>query len=114
MTETQQLMNLRLPAGDFVTAKDIAAATGFSQRTILNAINNGKFHGFQLNASRQAGQEAYLTTRIPRECAITAMVRMATYDAHSLCDDVIYCFKRMDKTSLARAQAAAARELSKR
>jgi hypothetical protein len=114
MNDTQQLMNLRLPAGDFVTAKDIAAATGFTHRTILNAIAKGTFRGFQLNAAQGADEEAYKTTRIPRECAVTGLVRMATYDAHSLCDDTIYCLKRLDKASLAKVHAAAARELARR
>lgn len=114
MTATQQLMNMRLPAGDHVTAKDIAAATGWSERTILDAIANGKIHGFAANARAKRGQEVITRKRIPRECAILYMVKTATFDADSLVDDLFYCLDRLDRHSLARVHAHAARELARR
>lgn len=114
MDATQEIMNLRLPAGPFVSAKDIAAATGFSQRTILDAIANGKIHGFALNARAKKGEEKITRKSIPRECAIIFMVGIGTFDAESLSSDYIRGLEMFDLHSLVHIQGQLARLIANR
>jgi len=105
MSATQQLMNLRLPAGDYVTAKDISAATGFSERTILDAIAADKIGAFALNGRSKKGTEKITRKRIPREHAIIYMIKCANFDADSLASDICLCLDRMPLEILIQIQS---------
>ena len=105
MSATQQLMNLRLPAGDYVTAKDISAATGFSERTIQEAIGNDKIGAFALNGQTKKGAEKITRKRIPREHAIIYMIKCANFDADSLASDIYLCLDKMPLEILVQVQS---------
>ncbi len=112
-TQTQQMMNMLLPAGEFVSPKDIAAATGFTPQTINNAIRNNKIAGFAINATRKTG-DVMLRKSIPRHCAVLYMARHFTSDAETMTSDLISVLYRLPKQSLAKIHQSAARELARR
>ena len=111
MDATQEFMNLRLAAGEYVTAKDIAAACGFSERSILDAIANGKIHGFALNARAPKGEEVITRKRIPRECAIMFLISIATFDADSLVSDFCRATEKLHKAGALQVQGACVKRI---
>ena len=80
----QKEFDLLLPPGDFVTPKELAAACGFSVRTIIEALDDGQLSGFRINGCRNRNGGQRLHTRIPREIAVLFLVRNATYDRRQL------------------------------
>lgn len=96
--EQLSLLISRLPAGaDFVTVKELAAASGFSPNFILAAYDTGKIFGIQANGRARKGSENRLHTRIPIEAAKLWLLSVANFtddDAIEIFFDVIDRFPR--------------------
>jgi hypothetical protein len=114
MTQTQQMMNMLLPAGDHVSAKDIAVVNGFSPETIRLAIKNGKIAGFEMNATPNRSAGAMQRKMIPRYSAVLYLAETFTGDVETMLSDLMSVIDRLPPKSLLQLQAHIAKLLRDR
>ena len=87
--QTQMLMDYRLPPGaEHVTAKELAAASGYTPQHIIDCYETGKIQGFASNARAKRGKEIRHTIRIPRENAVLFLCSVSNYDADMLLQEL--------------------------
>lgn len=93
------LLAARLPmSADFVTPKELAAASGFSVQFILDSLDSGKVFGLQANGRAAKGSEVRRHTRIPREAAILWLAEHATFSDE---DFILNLLELIDRLPLA-------------
>jgi hypothetical protein len=97
-----------------VTAKELAAASGFSAQHILHAVDTGKIMALCSNARTAKGKEQRLSVRIPREAAVAWMVSVANYDAEMVATALREIVDRLPPSALAQIQSHTERRLRER
>jgi hypothetical protein len=114
MTPTQQMMNMLLPAGDHVSAKDIATVNGFTAETIRLAIKNGKIAGFEMNATSNRSAGAMQRKMIPRYSAVLYLAETFTGDVETMLSDLMHVCDKLPLQSLLQLQAHVAKLIRNR
>jgi hypothetical protein len=95
------LLAARLPAGaDYVTPKELAAASGFSVQFILDSYDSGRVLGLQAAGKPTKGKECRRHTRIPRECALLWLAAHANFSDEEFAEQLRSIIDRLPRALL--------------
>lgn len=111
--DQMSLLASRLPLSDFITPKELAAASGFSVNFILSCMDTGKLLGLQANGAAKKGAEVRRHTRIPREAAILWLMRHANFTDEDYMQNLCTVLDMLPRNLLTQAYQHAGRKLQK-
>jgi hypothetical protein len=98
LRQAQMLFDYRLPAGDFLTPKQVGGACGWDADSIKRAYDEGKILGNHASMSGKDKAKERGQYRIPREWAVLFLASIANYGPDEALDYIVRMVARWDKS----------------
>jgi hypothetical protein len=93
--QAQMLFDWLLPAGDFLTLKQISHACGWSVDSVERAFDEGRLLGNCTTMSAGPGEEKRRSFRVPRALAVLFLAEIANHDADAVAEAILRAFKHL-------------------